>query len=179
MKNFLTCILALSMVVAVKAQQGFHTINAGADVALPLGNFSNAYGIGFGATGKAYYGITEKGDITGTVGYLRFGIKESNEYMSGHMGIIPITVGYRHDFGGLYAEPQLGLYMVNSKVKMDFGDLGDLFGDLSGSANASQTKAGLALGGGYVFGDWDLGARFQLIDNLNFLGIRIGYNFAL
>jgi hypothetical protein len=91
--------------------------------------------------------------------------------------MIPIMFGYRHDFGGLYGEPQIGLMMVKSKVKMDFGGLGDIFGDIGGSA--STTKISFGLGGGYVFGDWDLGARFQIVDNANFLGVRIGYNFSL
>lgn len=164
------------------AQQGFHKVGVGAEIGLPLGDFGDAYGIGFGATAKGFYGITEQGDITGTLGYLHFGIKESNEYMSGSMGMIPIMFGYRHDFGGLYGEPQLGLAILQSKVKMDFGDLGGLgglFGDLSGSGSSSTTKVSFGLGGGYVFGDWDLGARFQITDNMNFLGLRIGYNFAL
>lgn len=166
----LTCISVLSY-----AQQGFHKVNVGAEIALPLGNFGNAYGIGFGATGKAFYGISEQGDITGTLGYMRFGMKGGTDMMSGSMGMIPIMFGYRHDFGGFYGEPQLGLMMVSSKVKFD--DMGLGLSGLSGTH--SQTKVSFGLGGGYVFGDWDLGARFQIIDNLNFLGLRIGYNFSL
>lgn len=166
----LTCISVLSY-----AQEGFHKINVGAEVALPLGNFGNAYGVGFGATGKAFYGVSEKGDITGTLGYMRFGMKEDNNMVSGSMGMIPIMFGYRHDFGGFYGEPQLGLMMVSSKVK--FNDMGLGLSGLSGTH--SQTKVSFGLGGGYMFGDWDLGARFQIIDNLNFLGLRIGYNFSL
>jgi len=166
----LTCVSVLSY-----AQQGFHKVNVGAEVALPLGNFGNAYGIGIGATGKAFYGISEQGDITGTLGYIRFGMKGDQDMMSGSMGMIPIMFGYRHDFGGLYGEPQLGLMMISSKVKFD--DMGLGLSGLSGTH--SQTKVSFGLGGGYMFGDWDLGARFQIVDNLNFLGLRIGYNFSL
>jgi hypothetical protein len=166
----LTCISVLSY-----AQQGFHKVNVGAEVALPLGNFGKAYGVGLGATGKAFYGISEQGDITGTLGYMRFGMKDANDMMSGSMGMVPIMFGYRHDFGGLYGEPQLGLMLLSSKVK--FNDMGLGLSGLSGTH--SQTKVSFGLGGGYMFGDWDLGARFQIIDNLNFLGLRIGYNFSL
>src|SRR5690606_14370610 len=93
-------ILALAFIsTAGYAQQGFHKVGAGAELGLPLGDFGEAYSIGFGATAKGFYGITAQGDITGTLGYLHFGIKESNEYMSGSMGMIPIMIGYRHDFG--------------------------------------------------------------------------------
>src|SRR5690606_30661667 len=151
----------------------------GAELGLPLGDFGEAYSIGFGATAKGFYGITAQGDITGTLGYLHFGIKESNEYMSGSTAMIPIMIGYRHDFGGLYGEPQLGLAILKSTVKMDFGGFGGLFDDLNSSGSNSTTKATFGLGGGYVFGLWDIGALFQITDDMNFLGVRIGYNFSL
>lgn len=175
------CVLALTCisVLGYAQQKGFHTVGVGAELALPMGDFGEAFGIGFGATGKAFYGISENGNITGTVGYLHFGMKEESEFISGSMGMIPILFGYRHDFGGLYAEPQLGLMMLRSKVTMDFGDLGDILGGLGGSGSASTTKISFGLGGGYVFGNWDLGARFQIVDSANFLGARIGYNFSL
>lgn len=159
------------------AQQGFHKLGVAAELGLPMGDFGDAYGVGFGGTAKAFYGITEKADITGTVGYLHYGIKGSNDYMSGSMGMIPIMFGYRHDFGGFYGEPQLGLAILRSSVKMDLGGLGSLLGDIGGSSSA--TKVSFGLGGGYAFGNWDLGARFQITDSMNFLGLRIGYNFAL
>src|SRR5690606_22591660 len=171
------CVLALTLVATFGyAQTGFHTVGAGAEVALPLGNFGNAYGIGFGATGKAFYGITEKGDITGTLGYMHFGMKDNSDMMSGSMGMILIMFGYRHDFGGLYGEPQLGLMMLRSKVTWTDG-MGLGLSGLSGSSSTSKISVGL--GGGYVFGSWDLCARFQIVDNLNFIGARIGYNFSI
>lgn len=174
------CVLALTLISSYGfAQKGFNGIGAGAEIALPLGDFGEAFGIGFGATGKAFYGISENGDITGTLGYLHFGMKEGGGMVSGSMGMIPIMFGYRHDFGGLYGEPQIGLMAVKSKVKMDLGGLEEILGGIGGSGSSSTTKVSFGLGGGYVFGSWDLGARFQILDNMNFLGARIGYNFSL
>lgn len=182
MKNIMRNIiyvLALYLSCSVAyAQQGFHTVGVGAEGALPLGDFGEAYGIGYGATGKAFYGISEIGDITGTLGYMRFGIKESSDFMSGHIAMIPIMFGYRHNFGGFYGEPQLGFVNLKSKIKMDLGGLEEFFGGF-GSGSSSTTKFSLGLGGGMLFGDWDLGARFQILDNMNFLGVRIGYNFSI
>ncbi len=176
MKKILTTAFILCAVLTANAQnKGFHTVNAGVELGMPIGDFGNAYGIGFGATGKALYGITEKGDITGTLGYIHFGLKNESESVSGSMGMIPIMFGYRHDFGGLYGEPQLGLMVVKSKI--DFDGAGSGLTGFGGSTSTS--KISLGLGGGYMFGDWDLGARFQIIDNLNFLGVRVGYNFSL
>lgn len=155
------------------AQTGFHKYGVGAEVGLPMGNFGNAYGIGFGATGKVFYGLNDKSDITGTLGYMRFGMKKDNDMISGSMGMIPIVLGYRYDFGGLYGEPQLGFTVLKSKINFD--DMGLGLSGLSGTG--STTKFSLGLGGGYDFGSLDVGARFQIIDNLNFLGLRLGFNF--
>lgn len=175
MKYILIAALLLGATLTVNAQEeGFHTVGAGAELALPMGDFSQVYGVGFGATGKVFYGISEAADITGTLGYLHFGMKEEHAMMSGHMGMVPIMFGYRHDFGGFYVEPQLGLTVISSKITMDGMDLGFME-----SGSSSTTKLGLGLGGGHRFGNWDLGLRFQLVDNLNFIGARIGYNFPL
>src|SRR3546814_89535 len=135
MKRILTTTLILCAAFFANAQQGFHTISAGAEVALPLGDFGEAYGIGFGATGKAFYGITEQGDITGTLGYIHFGMKDKSESISGSTGMIPIMFGYHHDFGGLYGEPQIGLMIVKSKINMD--DMGLGLSGFSGSDRKS------------------------------------------
>lgn len=177
MKKRIFYLLAFTLVSSVAfGQRGFHTIGVGVEGALPMGDFADAFGFGYGATGKAFYGITEHGDITGTVGYLRFGMKDESDFMSGSMGMIPIMFGYRHNFGALYAEPQLGLHMLKSTVKIteDFG-LG-----LSGmGGSTSETKFSLGIGGGYATGKLDFGARFQLVDRMNYVGLRIGYNFFL
>lgn len=158
------------------AQTGFHRINAGAEIGLPVGDFGNAYGIGFGATGKAFYNINDKVDITGKLGYLHFAMKDDHDMMSGSMGMIPIMFGYRYNFGGFYGEPQLGFTNLRSKVKFNDSGLGGMLSSLSG--NSSTTKVSFALGGGYSFEDWDLGAHFQIVDQLNFFGLRVGYNFS-
>jgi len=161
--------------VVAMAQEGFHKISAGAELALPVGDFSNAFSVGFGATGKAFYGLTSESSITGTLGYIHFPMK-SEPGISGHVGMIPLQFGYYHDFGGFYIEPQLGLTFLNSKVEMKGMD--DFFGfDFSGTS--SETKFGLGLGGGYSFGDWDIGVRYQIIQHANFLGARVAYSFDI
>jgi len=174
-KKRIYCVLMLTCVSALSyAQEGFHKIGAGVEIAMPMGDFSDGFSVGFGATGKVFYGISVDADITGTVGYLHFGMK-SSEYVSGHVSMIPVQFGYRHNFGGFYAEPQLGLMFVSSKVT--FQGMGGIFGNASGSA--SETKFSLGIGGGYEFGDWDFGLRYQIVEKANFLGMRVGYSFSL
>lgn len=157
------------------AQEGFNKITVGAELALPVGDLSNLSSIGFGATGKVFYGLTNESSITGTLGYIHFPMK-SHPGMSGHVGMIPLQFGYYHDFGGFYIEPQLGLSFMNTKLEMKGMD--DFFGfDFSGTS--SETKFGLGLGGGYNFGDWDVGVRYQIIQHANFLGARVAYSFDI
>lgn len=96
--------------------------------------------------------------------------------MSGYVGMIPLQFGYYHDFGGFYIEPQLGLVFLSTKVESKMGD--DMFG-INFSATSSETKFSLGLGGGYSFGDWDIGLRYQILEHANFLGLRVAYSFDI
>src|SRR5690606_18117218 len=110
----------LLMIVAVStctyfmatAQKGDIHIGAGIDIGLPIGNFGEGYGIGFGASAKGLYGISDAGQVTLTLGFLRFGMKDGSDLVSGSTALIPFLPGYRHRFGNLYAEGQLGLTVV-------------------------------------------------------------------
>lgn len=174
MKKIIASLVVLFVFAAANAQEGFHKIGVGAEVALPMGNFGDGFSTGFGATGKVFYGISEDGDITGTIGYLHFGMK-SSDFVSGHVGMILLQFGYRHNFSGFYAEPQLGFMFLSSKAELK--GMGGFFGDASGTA--SETKFSLGIGGGYEFGNWDLGLRYQIVDQANFVALRAGYNFSL
>lgn len=149
------------------AQEGFHKISVGAEVALPLGDFSDISSVGFGASGKVYYGLNQEMNITGSLGYLNFPYKESG--ISGGVSMIPLMFGFDYDFGnGFYVEPKLGLMFT--KVKMTF---------MGHSATASDTKFGVGLGGGYRYEAWDFGLHYNFIDHLSFLGIRVAYSFNI
>lgn len=175
MKKIITAlVLSVAFTSIINAQEGFHKVGVGAEVALPMGNFGDGFSTGFGATGKVFYGISEEADITATVGYLHFGMK-GNNYVSGHVGMVPIQFGYRHSFDGFYAEPQLGVMLLSSKVEIK-GSNG-LFGNTAGTA--SETKFSIGIGGGYEHGDWDFSLRYQIVDQANFLGLRVGYNFSI
>lgn len=180
MKKQLTFIALLTaFFFTAQAQKGDKQIGIGAEVGLPIGNFSNGYGIGIGGTAKGMYGLNDNAHLTLTLGYTSFGIKEKSEYMSGSVGFIPILAGYRHSFGSLYAEPQLGLVVVRSSVKIsgleEFG---------FGGGSASTTNVGFALGGGYMLNEnWDLGVRFQGVSatggSMSYFALKVAYNFSL
>ncbi len=161
------------------AQKGDIGIGAGVDIALPLGNFGEGYGIGVGASAKGLYGISDAGQVTLTLGYLRFGMKDGSDLVSGSTALIPLLPGYRHRFGNLYAEGQVGLTILRTSVKIKDNDYG--IGNLGGSSSA--THLGYGIGGGYLMGNWDLGLRFQGVSgsggSLDFVAAKVAYNFSL
>lgn len=171
MKKVLTIICVLFLgVLTVQAQQGEKGIGVGLDLGLPTGNHSDALGLGIGVSVKGFYGLSDDGDLSLTLGFMKFG--EKDNYGISY-SLVPILAGYRHKFESLYVEPQLGLTTL--KAKVDFEGLGNF--------SSSSTNLGYAIGGGYLMGDWDLGLRYQGVSasggSFGLVAIRIGYNFSL
>lgn len=176
MKKFmLACLLTATVSIATYAQQGAIHINGGIDGAFPLGDLGESYGVGFGATVKGLYGISDAGQVGLTLGYIGFGSKEDlGDGNSASFGVIPVLALYRHHFGSFYVEPQIGLSANRFKVKVSGVDFG---------GTASTTSLGYAAGIGYLIGNIDLSARYQGFSqngsSSGFAGLRVAYNFTL
>lgn len=161
-----------------QAQQGDFKINPGLELGVPIGDFGKATSIGFGATVKGLYNVSDDGQVELTLGYLSFSGKKVGGYKIGNYGIIPIMAGYRHNFDGFYGEGQLGLASVSYKVPSE-----TYMGVTIGGGTYSSTEFSWALGVGYNFDNFDLSARYQAIQAsggaLGWFGIRVGYNFEI
>ena len=160
----------------VYAQEGFHKINIGADLALPMGDFSDISSAGFGVSGKVYYGIDSEMSLTGSIGYLHFTSKDFKDFEGGtysfNVNMIPVMFGFDYDFGGFYVEPKLGLVFASNKSE------GRYMGE-SYSATHSSTEFGVGLGGGYRYENFDFGLHYNIVKDLNYLGLRVAYNFGI
>lgn len=164
------CIAAISSVSY--GQKGSNAIGIGADLGLPIGDFGDAAKFGFGGYAKFLYGIGEAGQLTLTTGYTTYKGKVESDEVKYTFNIIPILVGYRHNFSGFYVEPQIGYGSYGTKVKMD-GISG------SGSSGAFTYAAGV----GFAKSGFDVGVRYQGGSkdgsNISIVGIHIGYNISL
>jgi len=80
-KVLFTTLFALSAISYGNAQQGNIDINAGVDFGLPIGDFGDVYGFGYGATVKGLYGISDAGQV---------GLTQSGENLS----FIGLRIGY-------------------------------------------------------------------------------------
>lgn len=177
MKKVFVAISIALVSVTTYAQKGTTQIGVGADVGIPVGDFADEVKTGFGGYAKGLFGIGEAGQITITSGYSSFKAKGSSDEGSGSLTIIPLLAGYRHNFSGFYAEPQIGYNIYGAKVNV-------------GGLKLKTTEGGLgwAVGFGYVVNNVDLGIRYQGgkpsgVEGENpdwgFVGIHVGYNFSL
>ena len=172
-KIFLAIVLIAAATIGAHAQKGTKQISAGVELGFPTGDFSYGAKTGFGVNGKAIFGITDNGNITATTGLSNFGYKG---YSSSNVTIIPFLGGYRHNFSGsvkgLYAEPQIGAGLYMSK----FGS-----GDLK--STDSEVDFTWALGGGYVYNNFDFSLRYQRAQatggGAGFFGLKVAYNIPL
>jgi long-subunit fatty acid transport protein len=126
---------------------------------------------------KGLYGIGEAGQITFTTGLMVAGGKKDFKESLGADKVtstmIPLLAGYRHNFSGFYAEPQIGYGIYSAKIKGGDYDMKD-----------SQGAFTWAIGGGYKFNDKiEAGLRYQSMHkdggSSGFFGVRVGYLFSL
>ena len=175
-KVFLAAAFVVAGVIGANAQKGNNQVGVGVDLGIPTGDFGDAFKLGFGGYAKALLGIGTAGQVTFTTGYSSFGMKDELKDLLGvdkaSTSIIPLMVGYRHNFSGFYAEPAVGYNILGAKVE-------------EGGSSASDSEGAFAwnLGFGYVVSNFDIGARYESMhkdgESQAVFGIRIGYNFSL
>ena len=178
MKRVYLAILGTVLISAASyAQKGNNAVSVAVDAAIPVGSLSDATSFGIGGTVKGLYGIGTAGQITLTSGYTTFSAKKEIKQALGAskvtQGVIPILAGYRHNFNGFFAEPQIGYGIYSGKIK------GGLF-----ESSDSEGAFTWAIGGGYVFNKkLEAGVRYQSGskdgESSGFIGVRVGYNFSL
>jgi hypothetical protein len=181
MKNLLFVILvALLSTGFIKAQsQG---ISIGANVALPMGDWSDGANTGFGGT--ATYERSFTPNITGQVyaGYITFGGDEL-EGFSYSYSMIPIMVGAKYFFQpsgkGFYGNALLGVHLFTADVSVP-----DEFEPYYSGGSETSTEFSFGIGAGYevpVGGKnaVDITAHYMLISDANYIGARIAYRFGL
>jgi hypothetical protein len=170
-KIFFASALAIASFIGARAQTGNNQVGIAFDLGIPTGDLGDAVKTGFGGQVRGLLGVGTAGQVSLTVGYASF--KEKEETGADlKMTILPILAGYRHNFNGIYVEPQVGYGSYGSKATY-------LGSDVSSSDGAFTWAAGV----GYAKNGIDIGARYQSGtkdgDNLSLVGIHIGYNFTL
>lgn len=147
------------------AQKGNNQIGVAFEAGLPTGDFGDAVKTGFGGSLKGLLGVGTAGQVSLTAGYTSFGVKDASD---ANFTIVPILLGYRHNFSGLYLEPQVGYGSYAFK---------------EGGISVSSGQFTWAIGLGYAMSGFDIGARYQSAskdgESTSLVGLHVGYNFSL
>lgn len=178
-KILVTLVVALCLVGTASAQQGAMAVGGGLNLGLPLGDFGNSAGFGFGFQARFQYGLQEQVALAASLGYISFA--EKNTISS---SVFPILVSGRFYFapgGGAYGQADAGLTSLSQDINLSIGGF-------SFSGSGSSTNFSLGFGGGYEtpVGDklnLDVGAAYNIIlasgGSASYINIRAGVNYAL
>ena len=171
MKKLLLLTAIVLFTLLTRAQSGHNQIGVAFEAGLPMGDFGDAAKTGFGGLVKGLYGVGQAGQVTFTTGYSSFQWKNLGSEESGHSWIMPFLMGYRHNFNGFYAEPELGYGLVGSKYNVT---------GMSSSASAGAFAWGAGIG--FAKNGFDAGVRYQGLTKdgtVSIIGLHLGYNFTL
>jgi hypothetical protein len=189
MKTIIFCAVftAVAMLPSMNAHaQGAMTAGAGLDLLIPLGNFGNSYGVGFGGTAEFDYAASQNTSVTGKIGYLTWSGKNLAPGFSASYSGVPLLVGvryYPHLFVTtktevkIYGHLEIGLMFGSTSTS------GTFFGS-SYSASASKTDITIVPSVGLEVpvsptGSIDGSVRFFDIASKGSIGFRVGYRMAI
>jgi hypothetical protein len=186
MKKVWFTILVLFLVAGLTQAQnkGSMGVSVQAGIALPTGDFGDAYDMGFGGRGLFMYYLNKNMAVTGTAGYFTWSGKDE---WDATFSTIPVLAGSKYFMGKgdfkPYVSGQLGMYFSSFEVEVDLGPFGG-----TQTVDDSGYDFGIALGGGFLLPvgktmNLDVSAEYDIIftegsstSNLVFLA---GLAFAL
>ncbi|MDZ4715593.1 MAG: hypothetical protein SH819_09000, partial [Cytophagales bacterium] len=167
---------ALLILIACFAVTGaFAQFSIGANLGLPMGTFGDFQGIGFGGSLRYDKAINDNLSWGVTGGFLSFGGKSIGTFSGASMTMIPVGGGIKYYFtesnNGMYGGLDLTMNFISqtipSVVIPGFGTVG--------GGSVSTSEFGIGPGIGYRAGSFDVSARYNIISNFSFVGLRVAY----
>lgn len=163
-------------------------ISLGVDLAMPLGDFGDAYGLGVGPTAGFELPIGDNLGVTLQVSYDILMPKSEVKDFIKSASMLPAQLGLKYYFQdqqeGFYGHAQLGIHSVSTKTEdIDLGPLGTQEG-----VSSSTTNFSWAIGVGYQLEKLDLGLRYNSISPdsdiegakaSSYIGLRVAYLISL
>jgi hypothetical protein len=145
---------------------------------IPVGNFSDAYGVGLGGLLRLEVSPVPGFAITGRSGYIQHltkSISGVNFSADRKLGELPILAGAKfYTESGLFASLEAGGTYLNPSVTINSGT--------AAASPGSEFKPSAAAGAGLSVGPVELGARLHSVDLAHVadtlqIGLNIGLNF--
>jgi len=182
MKRFVTllavCLTALPLMMFAQGEPGYGKMTLGAnfELSVPMGDFSNYGGTGYGGNIKYQYGAETRSVFTATAGYIVWGSKDISSGVSGVGGesvqwkAFSLFAGGKYYVApGFFGSLEGGVYFLSSTYE------GGLVG-----ATGTATYFMLPIGIGYQKNGFELGVRYMVLHpDFNQFSFTVGYNFAL
>jgi hypothetical protein len=177
LKTTITFIATLFLIPFALKAQNSASIDLGAEIGLPSGNFSGLSGIGTGASIKAAFPIAEDFALTVNGGFMNFFGKRNQIFKVQDLTYIPAKAGLKYQLGeSFYAEGQLGAALpLNNGQKT-------VFVWSPGIGNQFKLSGGNKLDLGIRYEAWTGKNDLVAINKSNtkgFVGIRFAYVFGL
>ena len=120
-------LLTVAIVTTVFTTNVNAQFSAGIDVALPLGDFSDASSFGFGASVAYDFPLSDQMSVGGQAGYTMFPAKTPDgapDDYSASYAAIPILGNFKYYFAdntnGFYAMASVGISIFSSKVEYTY-----------------------------------------------------------
>lgn len=182
-------LLAVAIVATVFTTNANAQFSAGIDVALPLGDFSDASSFGFGASVAYDFPLSDQMSVGGQAGYTFFSAKTPSfapDDYSASYGVIPLLGNFKYFFAdntnGFYAMASAGFSIFRYSQEFTY----ETFEVVNGSFvtvekteknSGSETELTFAPGVGMILNEKiDLNARYMIImtdgSSTTYLNIR-------
>lgn len=184
----LTALLVVFMVALSLNTSAQIRIGGQAGLAVPMGDFGDLVGMGFGFHGLFVYQLQPQLELTGLLGYTTFGSKDNTVYGDYSFSTIPLLAGVRYAFSEQGVNPfrpyvgaELGLHFQSISYKVDWGGW---FGEGEQEYSASGTEFGFAPQAGFYYEmspaiDLDVNLKLNIISDSNYLGVNAGILYRL
>jgi hypothetical protein len=170
--TLLTCFSAAGAFAQSKTSSSTNqaTFSVGIEGAVPVGNYSDLYTFGFGASVKAAIPVASSIDFTLSAGYTDFLIKSDVKAILQAAGSNQSAAGFVPLKAGLRFKSQEGFYFE--------GQLGAAIATTGGGGTAFAYSPGV----GYIFNSGvEIGVRYEgwskSGETFSMMGIRLAYNF--
>jgi hypothetical protein len=181
MKKLFAVALATLVVAGLAFGQGMPakgkmTLGIGGELSLPMGDFGDAYNLGYGGSARFQYGLEDNITLYGTVGYLVWSVDEDVLGGDASLGGLEFLAGGKYGFGsGFYGLAELGITSFSFSY-----DYTDPFTGQTTTFDESDSKFMLAPGVGYAYKGLTLEVKYFLLDSdFSNFAFRVGYDFAL
>jgi hypothetical protein len=178
MKKLFLVLVAIALVASFASAQdiwgqGKMSAGVGAELALPMGVWGDAVGMGIGGFGLFQYGVTPELLVTGQIGYTSWMEKDVDTYYGtakSSAGALIFLAGGKYNFGnGFYGMVQLGIYSLSQKVTISGYSL----------EPPSSSEFIFLPGVGYQMGNIDISAKYTLKGNFDNICLNVAYVFPL